>query len=491
MLSEQGAELPGEALDNLLQRSEGWAAGLRLWLLTAAEGERGLHGAQGMIRDYLLEEVIERQPPELQAFLYDTACLDRFSAELCDALRDSHDSAAILRHLQAHQVFLVPLDEHGHWFRYHHLFSDLLRARPPEAASQPASRLHLRACRWFSAQGLLDEAIDQALTFVGTLPRMRDMELVHEGDAPAPALANLESVTQILVNLLINAADATQRRGRVVLGVRSPSADRVAIEVRDNGSGIQPDVLERIFEPFFTTKGAGEGTGLGLSVSQTIVRRHRGTLIGENVPDWEGGGARFIVALPFLERRKIDRDLLEDDFEAEPAPGGEGRTALLIEDDHAVRLSMRRYLERFGWHVEEAGDGTAGALRVLAEPWDVVICDLRVPGKSGFEIYDQVEHTNWHEQGLPHEFTKLAPILRRWFLRSDAEDGTKGGGPRDDGHAQRSRRRGQHPRRDPRRQQLDRDPAAGHRRLGTDRPLAPPRPAAHAGCQRPRTHAYG
>ena len=71
----QGAELPGEALDSLLQRSEGWVAGLRLWLLAASEGERDLHGAQGMIRDYLLEEVIERQPPELQAFLYDTACL--------------------------------------------------------------------------------------------------------------------------------------------------------------------------------------------------------------------------------------------------------------------------------------------------------------------------------------------------------------------------------------------------------------------------------
>lgn len=163
LLSEQGAELPGEALDNLVQRSEGWAAGLRLWLLTAAEGERGLHGAQGMIRDYLLEEVIERQPPELQAFLYDTACLDRFCAELCDAVRDSHDSAAMLQHLQAHQVFLVPLDEQGHWFRYHHLFSDLLRANPASQLSQPLSRLHLRACRWFSSQGRLDEAVEQAL----------------------------------------------------------------------------------------------------------------------------------------------------------------------------------------------------------------------------------------------------------------------------------------------------------------------------------------
>src|SRR5690606_9449744 len=91
-LAAQGAELSNDALDSLVQRSEGWVAGLRLWLL--APGERDLHGAQGVIRDYLLEEVIERQPPELQAFLYDPACLERFCAELCDAVRDSHDTAA-------------------------------------------------------------------------------------------------------------------------------------------------------------------------------------------------------------------------------------------------------------------------------------------------------------------------------------------------------------------------------------------------------------
>lgn len=164
LLALQGAVLSGEALAVLLQRSEGWVAGLRLWSLAASEAQEAsalpalVQGGDGLIHDYLLEEVIERQPAEVQAFLYDTASQERFCAELCDALRDAHDSAAILRHLQAHQVFLVPLDEQGKWFRYHHLFSDLLRSRP-----QPTAGLHLRACRWFSGEGLLDEAIEQAL----------------------------------------------------------------------------------------------------------------------------------------------------------------------------------------------------------------------------------------------------------------------------------------------------------------------------------------
>lgn len=166
VLGRQPTCLRGQALDNLIQRSDGWVAGLRFWQLAASESgdehalPQALHGGEGLIRDYLLEEVIDILPADVQAFLYETACQERFCAELCDALRARQDSAGILRYLQAHQVFLVPLDEHGHWYRYHHLFSDLLRSRQHSA---PLADLHLRACRWFQAQGLLDEAVEQAL----------------------------------------------------------------------------------------------------------------------------------------------------------------------------------------------------------------------------------------------------------------------------------------------------------------------------------------
>ena len=169
LLDRHSSSLRGEALESLIQRSEGWVAGLRFWLLAASEaGSQGalpqaLHGGEGLIRDYLLEEVIDCLPAEVQSFLYDTAPQERFCSELCDAIRDAHDSAEILRFLAAHQVFLVPLDEHGHWYRYHHLFSDLLRTRPTAQPVVPAASLHLRACRWFNAQGLLDEAVEQAL----------------------------------------------------------------------------------------------------------------------------------------------------------------------------------------------------------------------------------------------------------------------------------------------------------------------------------------
>ncbi|AVB13497.1 ATP-dependent transcriptional regulator [Pseudomonas amygdali pv. morsprunorum] len=167
VLDRHSSSLDSEVLQNLIQRSEGWVAGLRFWLLAASEAgdesafSQALRGSEVLIREYLLEEVIDCLPTDVQAFLYDTACLERFCAGLCDAARDSHDSVEMIRYLQAHQVFLVPLDEQGHWFRYHHLFSDLLRAR--QAGGAQPTRLHLNACRWFSTQGQLDEAVEQAL----------------------------------------------------------------------------------------------------------------------------------------------------------------------------------------------------------------------------------------------------------------------------------------------------------------------------------------
>ncbi|WP_257111192.1 LuxR C-terminal-related transcriptional regulator [Pseudomonas ficuserectae] len=167
VLDRHSSSLDSEVLQNLIQRSEGWVAGLRFWLLAASEAgdesalSQALRGSEVLIREYLLEEVIDCLSADVQAFLYDTACLERFCVGLCDAARDSHDSVEMIRYLQAHQVFLVPLDEQGHWFRYHHLFSDLLRARQADGA-QP-TRLHLNACRWFSTQGQLDEAVEQAL----------------------------------------------------------------------------------------------------------------------------------------------------------------------------------------------------------------------------------------------------------------------------------------------------------------------------------------
>lgn len=169
LLAEQGhTQVSAVTLESILSRSEGWVAGLRLWLLSLdaqADNEHvllaGPHGAQGLIRDYLLEEIIAQQPEAIKSFLATTATLERFNVGLCDALREQHDSAQLLAYLLAHQVFLVPLDEHGEWYRYHHLFTDVLRVQ--QVSSAATRVLHARASTWFAEHGMLNEAVEYAL----------------------------------------------------------------------------------------------------------------------------------------------------------------------------------------------------------------------------------------------------------------------------------------------------------------------------------------
>ncbi len=169
LLTQQGhTQVSAPIVDNILLRSEGWVAGLRLWLLALngrADNEYALltgpHGGQGLIREYLLEEIIAQQPETIKRFLSTTATLERFNASLCDALRESQDSAQLIEYLIAHQVFLVPLDEEGEWYRYHHLFSDLLQAQL--TASTDTRLLHARASTWFAKRGMLNEAVEYSL----------------------------------------------------------------------------------------------------------------------------------------------------------------------------------------------------------------------------------------------------------------------------------------------------------------------------------------
>ena len=129
-----GLELSQAAAGALWERTEGWAAAVALATLALrgrADGAvraAGLSGSQQQIADYLLEEVLERQPDHLKRFLLGTSILDHMTAPLCDAVLGTTDAAGLLEDLERSNAFVVSLDDHREWYRYHHLFSDLLRA---------------------------------------------------------------------------------------------------------------------------------------------------------------------------------------------------------------------------------------------------------------------------------------------------------------------------------------------------------------------------
>jgi LuxR family transcriptional regulator, maltose regulon positive regulatory protein len=185
-----GLHLGAGSVKALEVRTEGWIAGLQMAALSMSKHEdisgfiAGFSGTNRYILDYLLEEVLSSQPQEIQRFLLLTSILERLTAPLCDALLANNEgvmnqgddrargreslsagqSGAVLEFLERANLFLMPLDDERIWYRYHHLFSDLLRARLVESQPELIPQLHLRASQWFEQNDLVPEAIRHSLS---------------------------------------------------------------------------------------------------------------------------------------------------------------------------------------------------------------------------------------------------------------------------------------------------------------------------------------
>ncbi|RIK36979.1 MAG: hypothetical protein DCC55_25655 [Chloroflexi bacterium] len=166
-------ELAPADIEALEQRTEGWIAGLQLAALSLSgrpdvhEFVQALTGSHAYIVDYLTEEVLQRQTEPVERFLLYTAILNRLSAPLCarvlGADGDIAQTQAILEQLERNRLFVVPLDNERRWYRYHHLFADVLRGRLRQMEPALVPELHRRASGWFAEQGLCAEAIDHAI----------------------------------------------------------------------------------------------------------------------------------------------------------------------------------------------------------------------------------------------------------------------------------------------------------------------------------------
>jgi LuxR family maltose regulon positive regulatory protein len=184
-----GLQLDDGIITLIEERTEGWVAGLQMAALSLRDHKdiqrfiQGFSGTNRFIMDYLLEEVLASQTPQIQRFLLDTSILERLSAPLCNALLaldqnpygdESLDSicsdtysctqaAAFLEYLERQNLFLTPLDDDRTWYRYHHLFVDLLRSRQDTLYPGRSLRLHAQAAAWFENEGMTIEAINHAL----------------------------------------------------------------------------------------------------------------------------------------------------------------------------------------------------------------------------------------------------------------------------------------------------------------------------------------
>jgi LuxR family maltose regulon positive regulatory protein len=164
-----GLNLSSEDLAKLETRTEGWIAGLQLAAISMrghedrAEFIKSFTGGHRLVLDFLIEEVLGQQPESIQSFLLQTAILDRMTGLLCDAITSQENGQETLEMLDRANLFIVPLDEERRWYRYHHLFADLLRQRLRQTQPEELSNLHIRAGEWFKNQGLNREAIKHSI----------------------------------------------------------------------------------------------------------------------------------------------------------------------------------------------------------------------------------------------------------------------------------------------------------------------------------------
>jgi LuxR family maltose regulon positive regulatory protein len=168
LLSGAGVDLPGLELAELTEHAEGWPAGLYLAALSmrargvSPKGAATFAGSDRLVADYLRSELLAYLSPDEARFLSHTAVLERMSGALCDAVLESSGSAAILESLERSNHFLVPLDRDREWYRYHHLFQELLRAELEHTEPELVPGLLGRASEWCAANGQLEAALGYA-----------------------------------------------------------------------------------------------------------------------------------------------------------------------------------------------------------------------------------------------------------------------------------------------------------------------------------------
>jgi len=296
-----GADLPGAAVAALAARTEGWAAGLQL----AALSLRGqadpagfvatFSGSHRYVLDYLAGEVLDSQSEEVRTFLLQTSVLERLSGELCDAVTGRTGSQVMLEQVERANLFLVPLDEVRGWWRYHHLFADLLRARLRQQHPDQVAALHRNAAAWSAERGLADEAVRHAVAAGEMTWAAR---LVEQYFDAAYNLRGEEATVQRWLAAL--PAELVQARPRLLLAQAFLAATRGRVEA------VEPplDAAERalagaagaVDEPFEPS--AGRAASLLVNVP-ALVALHRAYL-AEVHGDAEGTAAFASQALAGL-----------------------------------------------------------------------------------------------------------------------------------------------------------------------------------------------
>jgi signal transduction histidine kinase len=241
----------------------------------------------------------------------------------------------------------------------------------------------------------LNSLVEAAVEILHYQLRTTNVETVLDLDPKLPlAMVDPHQIQQVFVNLINNARqaiEAHQPRGMIKV-ITATRGDTVRVIIHDNGPGIPEENLSKIFDPFFTTKEVGKGTGLGLSLVYGIIKEHGGTIIPRSRP---GEGATFIIELPVTNKSE---EVIEETpaLELQLLNGGEGvgKKILVIDDEEPILHMVREALTPQGYEVDVAVDGATALQRMSEKQYDVALCDWKMPGLNGQQVYERTRALN-------------------------------------------------------------------------------------------------
>ncbi|OGE23457.1 MAG: hypothetical protein A3J42_10460 [Candidatus Dadabacteria bacterium RIFCSPHIGHO2_12_FULL_53_21] len=237
----------------------------------------------------------------------------------------------------------------------------------------------------------INALVKQSLEFREYQLKLDNIEVVTDFDEGAPkSMVDSNQLQQVFTNIILNAEQAMsgyRDRGRLRVSTRVKNGGIIEIKFEDNGPGIQKDLIGKIFDPFFTTKEPGKGTGLGLAVAYGIVHEHGGEVRAESR---EGEGTTFVVELPVSQqtaqpgrdkekRKKVSRGKMNE------------KRILIVEDEELVVDLIKGVLEQDNITVDNARDGEEALVKTDSGNYDLIVCDIKMPGMSGIAFYDKIK----------------------------------------------------------------------------------------------------
>jgi Signal transduction histidine kinase regulating C4-dicarboxylate transport system len=241
----------------------------------------------------------------------------------------------------------------------------------------------------------VNELVESAVDLLQYQLRNGQVEVTLQLDRQSPKLMiDPHQMQQVFVNVINNARQAVESQKRKGWIRVKTEFDTKAIRViiQDSGPGIPPENLSKIFDPFFTTKGVGEGTGLGLSLCYATVRDHGGSIVVKSRP---GDGATFVIELP-ITASSGDTELRTRAAERQQALSleGKGKRILVVDDEEPILVMLRETLVPRGYEVDVVSDGETGLRRLQDKHYDLMLCDWKMPGLNGRQVYERIRASN-------------------------------------------------------------------------------------------------